>query len=310
MSTLLNVSLGLGALAAGLVLFTRHTNRRVQAAVPPKGYFVDVPGGTLHVWEQGAGPALLLLHGLGGHIGHYAYGIAERLATDFRVVMVDRPGSGYSTRLGTTSADLSTQATVLAGLIARLELGRPLVVGHSLGGAVALTLALEHPECVAGLALVSPLTYLPATTPAAFKALIIKPRWLRKLFAWTLAIPGSFLNRQQVMDQVFGPEAVPAGYATRASGLLNLRPSHFMATAADLEALDAHLPAISTRYSTLQVPVWVLYGADDRILNGQDNGQALVSQVPGATLQLVPGGHMLPLTQPELTANFIRRAAQ
>lgn len=195
----LGVGLGVGALAAGLVWFTRRTARRVQAAVPPQGYFVDVPGGRLHVREQGRGPALLLLHGLGGHSGTYTYGVAERLADEFRVVTVDRPGSGYSTRLAGTAADLSTQAAVLAGLIAQLGLGRPLVVGHSLGGAVALQLALEHPERVAGLALIAPLTHPTDGIPAAFRALTISPRWLRQVFAWTLAVPASINRRNQVL---------------------------------------------------------------------------------------------------------------
>lgn len=293
------------------MLFTRLTVRRVRATVPFRGTFVHVSRGeTLHVWEQGAGPVLLLLHGLGGHMGNYAYGVAERLATNHRVVIVDRPGSGHSSRLGTTPADLTTQATALAELIAKLRLGQPLVVGHSFGGAVALALALEHPDAVAGLALIAPLTHLPEAAPAAFKALTISPRWLRQAFAWTLAVPAAIVYRKEVLGQLFGPEAVPRDYVTRAGALLSLLPSHFLATGDDLQALRAHLPAISARYSHLRVPLWVLYGAEDRILNGQHNGLALVNKVAGAQLQQVPGGHMLPITQPALTADFIRQAAR
>lgn len=306
----LGLGLGVGALAAGLVLFTRRTARRVQTAVPPQGYFVDVPGGRLHVREQGSGPALLLLHGLGGHMGTFTYGVAARLANEFRVVTVDRPGSGYSPRLAGTAADLPAQAAVLAGLIAQLGLGRPLVVGHSLGGAVALQLALAHPDHVGGLALIAPLTHPTNGIPAAFRALTISPRWLRQVFAWTLAVPAAIKRRQQVLGQLFGPETAPADYALRAGALLGLRPSHFLATADDLAALPAHLPGLSARYGELRVPLWVLGGTDDQILSWQQHSKVLAGQVPGATLHQVPGaGHMLPVTQPARTADFIRQAA-
>lgn len=307
------VAVGLGIIAAGLALFTRHTDRRVRATLPPLGRFIALPSGErLHVRELGRpeAPALLLVHGLGGQMGTYTFGIAERLATDFRLVVVDRPGSGYSTRPATTPADLRTQAAALAALIQQLHLSQPLVVGHSLGGAVALTLALEYPALVGGLALVAPLVHLPAAVPAAFRALNIATPWLRTLFAHTLAVPGSMANRQQVMSQIFGPEAVPKGYALKAGGLMGLLPSHFLATSADLQALNAHLPGISARYGELRVPLWILVGTDDRVLPWQEHGQALVALLPDTVLQQVlGGGHMLPVTQPDLTAEFIRAAA-
>ncbi|MFL6673390.1 MAG: alpha/beta fold hydrolase [Massilia sp.] len=295
--------------AAALALFTWRIARRVEAALPASGSKVDVPGATLHVREQGSGPALLMIHGLAGQMAHYTYGVNQRLAGEFRVVTVDRPGSGYSTRHPGTAADLSTQAAALAALIDQLQLDRPLVVGHSLGGAVALTLALEYPERVAGLALVAPVTHVPDGVPEAFKALTIESAWLRKLFAWTLAIPGSIATSKAVLGQVFGPEPVPRDFATRGGGLLSLRPRQFLSASADLQALPLGLPQLESRYEQLRMPVSVLYGRGDRILDWKANGQALVDKVAGARLQLVDGGHMLPITQPELTARFIQDAA-
>ncbi|HWJ96292.1 MAG TPA: alpha/beta fold hydrolase, partial [Telluria sp.] len=162
LSTIVGAALGVPAvLGAGLALFTRNTARRVEAYLPPGGRFVDVPGARLHIRDEGSGPPLLLIHGLAGQMCHYTYGVMERLAGEFRVVAVDRPGSGYSTRAEATPADLSAQAAALAALIDELGLGQPVVVGHSLGGAVALALALEHPAKVAGLALIAPLTHAP-----------------------------------------------------------------------------------------------------------------------------------------------------
>jgi pimeloyl-ACP methyl ester carboxylesterase len=66
------------------------------------------------------------------------------------------------------------------------------------------------------------------------------------------------------------------------------------------------MPGLQARYHELQLPVHVLFGRADRILDWKANGQALVDKVPGAELRLIDGGHMLPVTHPEATAQFIR----
>ncbi|HSY94892.1 MAG TPA: alpha/beta fold hydrolase, partial [Steroidobacteraceae bacterium] len=84
-------------LAAALALFTLYVRRRVEAAVPALGRFVQVGETRLHIVEQGSGPALVLVHGLGAQLRNFTYALAARLAADFHVICVDRPGCGYST---------------------------------------------------------------------------------------------------------------------------------------------------------------------------------------------------------------------
>lgn len=294
---------------AALAMLTRRVARKVEAALPPRGRLVEVPGTRLHVRELGSGPALLLVHGLGGQMGHFTYGLAQRLAERYRVVVVDRPGSGYSHRHA-GGAGLRTQAGALAALIDTLGLDRPVVVGHSLGGAVALTLALEHPERVAGLALLAPLTQPQEEVPPVFRALTIRSEAVRTAVAWTLATPGGMARGAAVLREVFGPEPVPPDFATKGGGLLSLRPSQFLAAAADLQALPGELPALSARYASLRMPVAVLFGREDRILHWQRHGGTLAATVPGAVLETVAGGHMLPVTQPDVAAAFVDAAAQ
>jgi pimeloyl-ACP methyl ester carboxylesterase len=306
--------LGLVALAALLTfLFTVYMARKVEALLPPQGRFVDVPGARLHVREFGASdpgaPAILLVHGLAGQLDHYTFGVTGRLPGRYRIVAVDRPGSGFSTRAPGTPADLGTQAAILAALIGQLKLKRPLVVGHSLGGALALALALDHPRHVGALALIAPLTHMQEQVPPVFEGLtILSPLW-RNLVAWTLAIPASIKNGPAALEQVFGPEPVPHDFATRGGGLLSLRPGAFLSASDDLRSLPDCLPAQQTRYGELEIPVTILYGKDDRILDPRAHGQALADKVRGARLELIEGGHMLPVTNPEATAAFIKAAA-
>jgi pimeloyl-ACP methyl ester carboxylesterase len=297
-----------------LVLFTWYTARKVESVLPAKGRFIDVPGARLHIREFGEAdadrPAILMLHGLAGQLSHYTYGVAGKLAERHRVIVVDRPGSGYSTRAPEASADWSAQAAALAALVRTLGLGPAFVVGHSLGGAIALTMALEHPREVAGLALLAPLTHIRDDVPPVFKGLTIASPLTRKLVAWTLAVPASIKRSAATLEMVFGPEPAPRDFAIKGGGLLSLRPSAFLSASSDLQALPARLPQVQDRYHELRLPVHVLFGKDDRILDWKANGQALVDKVPGARLELVEGGHMLPVTQVEVTAAFIDGALQ
>jgi pimeloyl-ACP methyl ester carboxylesterase len=169
-------------------------------------------------------------------------------------------------------------------------------------------MALEHPQQVAGLALLAPLTHIRDDVPPVFKGLTIASPRMRKLVAWTLAIPASIRASAATLEVVFGPEAVPKDFATRGGGLLSLRPGAFLSASCDLQALPDRLPQVQARYGELRVPVSVLYGKDDRILDWKTNGQALVDKVPGARLELVEGGHMLPVTQVDVSAAFIETA--
>jgi len=316
--TFLGALAGLALLGLGLAAaFTWMIACRVEALLPPKGRFVEVAGARLHVVdtgnEAGAGAAILMIHGLGGQLSHFTHGVAGRLERDFRVVAVDRPGAGYSrwnADNDAAGAGLSAQAAALAALIERLGLQRPLVVGHSLGGAVALTLALEHPQCVGGLALIAPLTHMLEQVPPVFKGLTIASPWLRRLVARTLAVPASIRNGRAALAQVFGPETAPADFATRGGALLGLRPGAFLAASSDVRAVQAELPALQARWRELRLPLRVLYGKDDRILDWRVHGQALADRLPATQLELVEGGHMLPVTRPDACAACIAAAAR
>ncbi len=183
------------------------------------------------------------------------------------------------------------------------------MVGHSLGGAIALALAAGHPGRVAGLALLAPLTHPAREIPLVFRPLTIRQPWLRKLVAWTLAVPMSDLRRDEVLEMVFGPDPVPADFALRGGGMLALRPSHFMAASEDLVAGAPGMGPLVARYSELRLPVSILFGREDRILDPAANGEAFAGKVPDAALTLVPGGHMLPITAADTCVDFVRKAA-
>jgi pimeloyl-ACP methyl ester carboxylesterase len=224
-------------------------------------------------------------------------------------VAFDRPGSGYSTRAAGSPAGVREQAATLAKAIRALKLDRPLIVGHSLGGAVALALALDHSDCVGGLALIAPLTHPVRTPPLVFRGLALRSPLLRSFVAWTVATPASLVGRDFAIGRVFAPDIAPADFATSGGGLLGIRPRAVYEASSDMTAVSDDLDEMTPRYASLDVPIGILYGRGDRILDNWAQGEAMKRILPSLDLEIVDGGHMLPVTQPDVTARFIRRIA-
>ncbi|MGH1354211.1 MAG: alpha/beta fold hydrolase [Thalassovita sp.] len=288
---------------------TRKTARNVALAVPPRGAFIQISTGKLHYIDKGQGPVILMIHGLGAQLGNFDTGLADDLAQDYRVIAIDRPGMGWSERPEDAPASPRAQAALVAEVIDALGLEQPLVVGHSLGGAIAMCLALDFPEKIRGLALLAPLT-MPRSGPAeVFAGLNLPNGAMRRLVSETIAIPTSIRMADQNMAAIFGPDAVPADYAVQGGGMLGLRPVSFRNTCRDFLASGADLGFMVKGYAGLKVPVSILYGREDQVLDYQTHGEGLIAKHPDIQLQLISGGHMLPLTHIPQTAEFIRKYA-
>lgn len=305
--TALSVVLWLLVAIAALAGFSYAAARRIETIVPPQGGFLEIDGQRLHVSDKGAGPPLVLIHGLSGQMGNFTHSLADRLTREFRVVAFDRPGSGYSTRAAGSPAGPEAQAATLVKAMRRLKLDKPVVVGHSLGGAVALAIALNHPDCIRAIALIAPLTHPVERPPLVFRGLAIRSPLLRRFFAWTIATPGGILSRNMAARQVFAPEPAPTDFALAGGGLLALRPGNIEEASADMVAVNDDLKAMTARYSSIRLPVGILYGRGDQLLDPVAQGESMKPVLPSVDLETVDGGHMLPVTQPDLCAAFIRR---
>lgn len=292
------------AAVSSLVAFTYLETKRVQKIVPVDGEFLTIDGTKLHYLDRGEGRPLVLIHGLGGQLRNFHY-LLDRLAQSHRVIAIDRPGSGYSSSLGPSQAGIRAQARLVVALMEQLGLEKPLLVGHSLGGAIALAAGLDFPEKVGGLALIAPLTQMLETVPPAFQGLTIEPASLRVALAWTLVAPLSRWGPRAPMEQVFAPDPVPKDFEARAGGALSRRPRNFQVSANELRAVPLDLPGLVARYGELRVPTAVLFGRGDTILDPELHGQLLALACPQVRLEIVEGGHMLPVTHPQETADWI-----
>ena len=296
----------LAVVIAALVLWSGYVSRGVERWVPMDGRQVEVPGVRIHYVESGPAdaPAIVMIHGILSQLRVFTYALAGRLATDRRVIVMDRPGWGYSTLTG-PRLDIPGQADAVAAAILALGLEKPLLVGHSMGGAVSLALALRHPGAVRGLGLIAPYTQ-PIDVPPAPLAGLRVPGPLRPLIAWTIAVPLAMRTGKAKTAAVFAPDPVPEDFAIRAGGALAIRPASFQMGCYEIEMGPAAMKAQAPRYGEIAVPVAILYGREDALLDPELHGRKTAADVRNGRVEIIEGGHMLPVTHVDATEAWLR----
>ncbi len=281
-------------LAAGAVI-TFIGAQLIERAHPPRGRFIDSGGLRQHLVELGAnaGLPIVLIHGAGCNLEDMRLAIGERLAVRHHVILVDRPGLGWSERRGRRGSSPASQAAVLREVLDRLGITRAVVVGHSWGGALATTFALDYPERVAGLALLAPPLYPFPRSMTWLHALFATPifGWL---YARTLALPLGLPFIGIGLGSAFLPQLPPHRYIKRTAALLLLRPATFLANARDVADLRAFHAKETGRYATLAAPTVIMTGDRDMVVAPRRHAFAFAAAAPRVKLVVLPGiGHML-----------------
>jgi len=271
---------------------------RLERAHRPAGRFVPVTGGRLHVLELAPArpsdaPPIVLLHGASGNLEDQRLTLGHALATRRRVILIDRPGHGYSDRPGGRSdASPGSQAALVAQALGRLGIGRAVVVGHSWAGALAAALVLDFPERVAGLVLLAPVTHPWPGGIFWYNTLATTPL-IGRLFVATCVLPLGSLLIARAVANVFEPQVPPADYLRGAATRLVLRPHEFIANAQDVAALKAFVTAQAPRYGEIAVPTVIISGDRDNTVHLETHSRVAATLIPGAKLIVLPGiGHM------------------
>jgi pimeloyl-ACP methyl ester carboxylesterase len=310
--TLLGAALAL-TLTGFLLSFWQ--GRRLEALYPPQGRFIEVDGVRLHYVETlPEGPprgTVLLIHGASGNERDVRLPLAAPLAAQgLRVISIDRPGHGHSGRGLDAPASPAAQARMLRAAAQALGAPRVIVVGHSLAGALASNLAIDHADFVAGLVLLAPVTHPWPGGIALYYRLAASPvaGWL---FSHSIATPIGLLLLDEGVRSVFSPQAPPDDYAARTGVALALRPQTFRANAQDVDALYDFVTAQSTRMGRITAPVAIVAGDRDSVVltNIHSRGSALA--IPGAVLTILAGvGHSPHWSAPQASVDAILEVAQ
>jgi pimeloyl-ACP methyl ester carboxylesterase len=264
----------------------------------PAGRLVPVAGGRLHVVELSppripVGLPVVLLHGASGNLEDQRLTLGYALAVRRRVILIDRPGHGFSDRPGgNADASPGRQAALIAQALSEVGVARAIILGHSWSGALAAALALDFPERVAGLVLLSPVTHPWPGGISWYNALAATPA-IGPLFVRALALPLGLVMIGNAIANTFAPQRPPPDYARRSASRLVLRPAEFIANAQDIAMLKSFVTAQVPRYRAINAPTAVITGARDTVVSVDLHARAVAALVPGARLVLLEGiGHM------------------
>jgi pimeloyl-ACP methyl ester carboxylesterase len=283
--------------------------RRIDARFPPTGRFIDADGVRLHARTTGpqGAPRMLLIHGASSNLLELWGPFAEEFAPLHCVIAFDRPGMGHSTRARRNAHTLASQAQCAARVLEQTGEGPAIVIGHSLGAAVALRLALDHPQLVRGLVLIAPACNPYPGKPAWWARLSAAPI-LGDIFCG-LIVPwlGPPMSAASIANN-FWPAAVPVNYANDAGVPLIFRPHAFRASAFDVCASNAEFAAQQPRYAELFTPTVIVTAEKDRVVSPKRHARALAADLPAAELVIAPDtGHMPHRLRTDLVIAAIRR---
>ncbi|ARO54593.1 alpha/beta hydrolase [Methylorubrum zatmanii] len=309
-SWLVPALLGSAAALGASALYAASRAREAERRTPPVGAFITVNGMRLHYVERGRGEALVLIHGNGTMIQDFlSSGIVDDLARRFRVIIIDRPGYGYSDRprgLWTPRA----HATLYQKALQQLGISQAVVLGHSWGALVAVALALQAPQLVRSLVLASGYYYPTLRADVVLASPSAIPI-LGELLRHTVSPVIGRALLPAMIKGLFAPAAIPERFDREFPTDMMLRPLQLRASAEDAAMMTPVTVELQRHYRELDLPVAIIAGGADQIADVGRQSQRLHDELPNSTLIVVPGmGHMIHHLAPERVVEAVEMASK
>jgi len=285
------------AALALLALATQAGIIIVQYRFPATGQAIEVTGATLNVLDIGprnaAGPPIVLIHGASSNLEAMRRPLGDRLSANHRVILIDRPGHGWSSGAGEDIATPAVQGRMIEEALQKLNVGSVILVVHSLAGALGARMAIDYPARIAGLVMLAPVAYPWTGGVGWYNELVTKPV-IGPLLAYTITLPLGYVLAARGAREVFLPQAMPDYFVTDTATLLLLRPREFLANARDLARLKQAVAEQAPRYGEISAPTVLIAGDVDKTVSTNIHSRPFAAAVRSAKLIVLPGvGHMV-----------------
>lgn len=262
---------------------------RYPSGSPFRAQYRHVDGTRLRIIDSGSGTPVVFLHGLGASLYTWRHALPVVSNAGYRVVAFDNRGFGFSDRPAHGYSNAEYTRLVLA-LLDTLDIASAVLVGHSMGGAIAAEVALAAPQRVRGLVLVDAAGYgvrwprvlklarwpFVGAVITTFRSRAPTARILRSMFADPRKLT------EEDVDQYYAP--VPArDYGRALRGVLR----------------EFRFDSPGGRLGALQTPTLVIWGDADRLISVAQ-GARMAREVPRSAFVLLPRtGHLAPDESPD-----------
>lgn len=279
----------------------QHTVPAGEPAYSRQSVVVD--GMTLNYVSAGSGRPVVLIHGNPGSYNDYTLAVVGILSQSYYVVAFDRPGHGYSERKDSVHTTVEVQALIIREALQRLSLKKPVLVGHSWGGSLVLGAAVAYGKDLTGIVLLAPAAY--PNVNIEWWALFPHVPLIGNFVVNTLT---PFLGRAIVrksLARAYDPQAVQKDYVEQSLELW-MKPEHVRACAYDERTLGTSLTVLSESYGDIEIPVVIVTGSADRLLDPEEHAYRLHRTIKNSSLIVLPEtGHQLPQTRPYAVVSAI-----
>ncbi len=297
------------AALAILALITQAGVVVLQRTYPAQGEMIEVAGAKLNVVDIGPrgidGPPLVMIHGASSNLEVMRQPLGDRLAGNHRVILIDRPGHGWSARTHLDNSTPAIQARMIDEALEKLGVGPAIFVVHSWSGALGARMALDYPERVAGLVMLAPVAYPWPGGVGWYNKLVTIPV-IGPLLAYTITLPLGYFLTEPGCRGVFLPQIMPDDFVKKTATSLLLRPREFLANARDLVTLKEAVREQAPRYGDIKVPTVVIAGEVDKTVSTNIHSRPFAKAVPNAKLIVLSDvGHMVQNAAPDLVISEI-----
>ena len=211
------ISVVVVAALAILALITQIGVLALQRTYPAQGKVIEVVGASLNIVDIGphdaGGLPVVMIHGASSNLEIMRQPLGDKLAEKHRVILIDRPGHGWSTRARLDDSTPAIQGRMIDEALEKLGVGRAMLVVHSWSGALGARMALDYPQRIAGLVMLAPVAY-PWPGGVGWYNKVVTTPVIGPLLAYTITLPLGFFLTESGSRGVFLPQIMPQDFVS------------------------------------------------------------------------------------------------